>query len=103
DLVNPSKGTFLGNIPGIGSFQQIILLEAGETKKIFFNSTGYPVLNVKDPILWWPWQMGEPALNTLSLQVLVGSEVSDQLTTSFGIREMSSKLDEKQRRVYQVN
>lgn len=53
-------------IPGIGDFNQTVTLEGGETRKVFFDNSSYPLLNVHDPILWWPWQMGSPYLYTLN-------------------------------------
>ena len=35
-----------------------------------------PELAVKNPELWWPAQMGKPALHTLELQFETGGEVS---------------------------
>lgn len=63
---NKIEGTLYGSIEGVGSFQQKVKIAAGDTKKIFFSNDTYGILNVLNPKLWWPWQMGDPVLHTLT-------------------------------------
>lgn len=97
------SGTLIGFIESIGSFQQQMTLNPSETKQIFFSNSSFPNLNVKNPDLWWPWQMGNSSLHTLNFTLQVNSQVSDTLKVQFGIRQMSSALDSNKRRYYQVN
>jgi beta-mannosidase len=44
------------------------------------------VLQLSDPQLWWPHDMGHPSLYRVTLEVLMGGEVSDARSFGFGIR-----------------
>jgi exo-1,4-beta-D-glucosaminidase len=70
-----------------------VTLKAGESRQVFFGYDSYSSLNVRNPVLWWPWQMGEPNMNKLHLNFTIGTVVSDSLVVNFGIREVSSELD----------
>jgi exo-1,4-beta-D-glucosaminidase len=83
--------------------QQTVELAAGETKNVSFAPDHFPELNVEHPQLWWPYQMGPPALQKVDLQFLINGQVSDSLSTRFGIREITSELDERQNRVFKIN
>ncbi|MBB6253055.1 glycosyl hydrolase 2 galactose-binding domain-containing protein [Nitrospirillum iridis] len=57
----------------------------------------FPQLSVKNPKLWWPNGLGEPALHGLTLTAVVtdaqgGGAKSDEKHTRFGIREVSYEL-----------
>jgi beta-mannosidase len=45
-------------------------------------------LQVKNPQLWWPWDLGKPNLYTAKVRVEEGDEVHDQSETDFGIRQI---------------
>lgn len=51
-----------------------------------------PELNIAHPRLWWPNGYGEPNLYHLTTSVRIDNETSDQLHTSFGIRELTYEL-----------
>ena len=44
--------------------------------------------------------MGTPTLHNLTLEVVEGQQVSDRLTKPFGIRTVSSAIDENGHRIY---
>ncbi|MEN9937104.1 MAG: hypothetical protein RLZZ387_3683 [Chloroflexota bacterium] len=44
------------------------------------------VLQLRDPHLWWPHDMGHPSTYRVTLEVLVGDEPSDARSFGFGIR-----------------
>ncbi|TWB29724.1 glycosyl hydrolase 2 galactose-binding domain-containing protein [Nitrospirillum bahiense] len=56
----------------------------------------FPQLRVRNPTLWWPNGLGDPALHNLTLTAAVGgaqgSMKSDEKHTRFGIREVSYEL-----------
>jgi exo-1,4-beta-D-glucosaminidase len=83
--------------------QQSVELAAGETKNLSFTPENFPELNVDHPELWWPYQMGSAALHRLDLQFLIKGQASDSISTRFGIREITSELDERQNRVFKIN
>uniref|UniRef100_A0A6B2KXG5 Uncharacterized protein n=1 Tax=Arcella intermedia TaxID=1963864 RepID=A0A6B2KXG5_9EUKA len=90
-----------------------LILEPFETRPVVFSNETYPSLNVKNPTLWWPWQMGPQNLHNLSMSVYyngTGKEsngvmgtISDFLTTEFGMREATSDLTKDGYRFYSIN
>jgi exo-1,4-beta-D-glucosaminidase len=101
DLVT---GIIFGEIEGITSFQQLVTLNPKENKKIFFNNHSFPQLNINNPKLWWPWQMGEPIMQTLKLKFLLKENyISDILITYFGIRQITSEIDKNNHRLFKIN
>lgn len=94
------KGKINGNI----TFEQKVHLKPGEKKQITFAPADYPQLNVKNPPIWWPWQYGKPEMSRITLSVSTGGELSNELSESFGIREITSKmLDNQKAREFIVN
>ncbi len=100
------KGTLKGNIENI-EFAQPVELAAGESKDVVFSSAQYPQLNLSNPRLWWPAQMGTPNLYDLALSFEVNGEISDVSRTKFGIREITSEVAEQApgrfKRVFKIN
>jgi beta-mannosidase len=56
------------------------------------------VLNLRDPQLWWPHDMGHPSMYRVTLEVLLGGAISDAHSFGFGVRTF-----EMQRWVPHVN
>ncbi len=52
----------------------------------------HAALRIREPRLWWPRRMGEPALHDLGCNVLVDGTLSDRAELRFGIREITSEL-----------
>lgn len=84
-------------------FRPTIILKPGETRTIHLTPRDYPQLHVEHPAIWWPAQFGSQNLHTLSLRVVNGNETSDVRVVHFGIREVTSELNEKGYRVFRVN
>ena len=74
---HPVKGTLKGTIENI-EFAQPVELAAGESKDVVFSPEQYPQLNLSNPRLWWPAQMGTPNLYKLHLSFEVNGDVSDE-------------------------
>jgi len=96
------KGTLKGRIEKI-EFSQDVELGPGESKDVTFDPAKFPQLNVANPRLWWPAQMGKPELHQLNLQFEIDGAVSDHSQSSFGIREINSELTATDRRVITIN
>ena len=77
---------------------QPFALAAGEVREV-----ALPPLRVAHPRLWWPAQMGEPALYDLALNVSVAERVSDQAALRFGVRSVTSELTAEGNRLFRVN
>lgn len=106
ELVNHEARTVSGTLKGeIGAlkFEAPYALAPGERRPVTFDAAAFPVLRIRNPRLWWPLNLGEPALYTLRLRALMGATASDAVSTDFGIRQVSSGLDAEGRRYYSVN
>jgi len=98
----PVTGTVHVNIEGAHIAQKVDL-NAGETRTITFNAEQYPQLHLDHPRLWWPYQMGTPALYTAKFQVDIDGATSDSAETRFGIREVTSQLTDRGARLFTIN
>ncbi len=85
------------------TIRQDVTLEAGDTRTIRFAPENFAELRVQNPELWWPHQMGAPALHTLALHLLLGGQASDSATIRYGIREITSEIDPQGHRLFRVN
>ena len=63
----------------------------------------FPQLIIANPRLWWPAQVGRQDLYPLDLTVEVQGQVSDSAHIRFGVRQVTSKIDEKGHRIFQIN
>ena len=95
-------GILRGSIDGI-RFSQPVDLAAEQTVQATFSAEKFPQLRFLKPRIWWPWQMGEPNLYKLELEFLVDGRISDRAGTSFGIREITSELNDKGYRQFKIN
>jgi exo-1,4-beta-D-glucosaminidase len=100
------KGTLKGKIESV-EFSQPVELASGESKDVTFAPAQYPQLNLNNPRLWWPMQMGTPNLYELQLSFDVNGELSDVSRTKFGIREITSEVSEQApdrfKRLFKIN
>lgn len=62
------------------------------TTDVKLQPADFPQLNLQHPRLWWPNGYGKPELYTLSLEVRMGTVLSDTRTLRFGVREVSYEL-----------
>jgi len=99
---HPVTGALKGQIEGI-AFSQPVSLAASERKVVKFTPDKFAQLKIDNPRLWWPAQVGTPNLYTVKLQFETGGAVSDEMSQRFGIREVTSILDEQNHRVFRVN
>jgi exo-1,4-beta-D-glucosaminidase len=99
----PQDVMVLGKINNDINFSKKVHLEGHEITDVSFTPADFPQLNIKNPRIWWPWQYGYPALNSLHLLVVHGTTVSNIIHESFGIREISSNFIDDKSRVFIVN
>jgi exo-1,4-beta-D-glucosaminidase len=99
---HPVHGTALSTVGRIQLRQQVDL-KAGEDKTVTFDTDDYPALRVHHPELWWPYQMGTPHLENLSVSFEQDGEISDTQSVQFGIREITSELTDKGARLFRIN
>ncbi|MBV8052195.1 MAG: beta galactosidase jelly roll domain-containing protein, partial [Acidobacteriaceae bacterium] len=96
------KGILKGSIERI-QFEQEVDLGPNEVKDVSFTPEKFSQLRVSNPRLWWPKQMGTPNLYPLHVEFDVDGRVSDSSNSQFGIREITSDLNENNHRVFKVN
>jgi exo-1,4-beta-D-glucosaminidase len=96
------KGIFSGNLENI-TFQKEVSLSAGETKIVMCTPDEFPALNIKNPRLWWPHPVGPQELYDMELTFRVGNNVSARETVRFGVREVSTYINEEGWRGYKIN
>lgn len=85
------------------TFSQSVTLAPHEEKTITFEPTAYPQLKLAQPALWWPAQMGTPHLYPLHLTLEVDGRISDESTSQFGIRQITSEVTDNTRRLFRIN
>jgi exo-1,4-beta-D-glucosaminidase len=106
ELTNASdatvSGLFDGQIEDV-KFRQAVTLKAGETRTMRFAPDEFPQLRMKNPKVWWPYQMGAQNLHELTFRFTVGEDLSDQQSVRFGIREITSELNAQGARQFYVN
>jgi exo-1,4-beta-D-glucosaminidase len=106
DLVNHEARTTSGEVTGdIGAihFKLAYTLHPRERKAITFSADQQPNLRIQNPRLWWPVNLGEPELYTLKLEAHEGQGTSDAVSTTFGIRQVATYLNEHGHRGFIVN
>jgi exo-1,4-beta-D-glucosaminidase len=101
------KGTLRGRIAGSSApieFSQSVELKAGERRAIAIAPDSAASLNMQNPRLWWPYQMGEPYLHKLTLEFVPDKgPASDKQTIAFGIVQTDSELTPEGYRLFKVN
>jgi exo-1,4-beta-D-glucosaminidase len=96
------KGTVSGSTAG-ARFEQPVELAAHEDRTVVFTPEKFAALSVQNPKLWWPFQMGEPHLENLSISVSAQGHAVDEQSVEFGIREITSELTPGGSRLFRVN
>jgi exo-1,4-beta-D-glucosaminidase len=96
------RGVLKGSVGDV-EFQQEVELKPSETRDVAFLPGHFAQLNFHHPRLWWPWQMGAQDFYRLKMQFETGGKVSDSHEAQFGIREITSKLNEHGYQEFMVN
>jgi len=84
-------------------FSKKISIAPKETKLITFEPSEFKQLIINNPRLWWTYEFGKPELYKLNLRVLSNNSISDEINTTFGIREVKDYVNEKGHRGYLLN
>jgi exo-1,4-beta-D-glucosaminidase len=98
----PVKGVVTGVAAGI-HFQRPVELVPHEDRTVIFDAKDLPELRVRDPKLWWPFQMGDPHLERVTVAFSTEGRVTDEQSAEFGIREITSELTSNGSRLFRVN
>jgi exo-1,4-beta-D-glucosaminidase len=106
ELHNVSNAPMTGLLDGFiddVNFRQTCVLKPGETRTVRFTPDQFPQLRIEDPKLWWPAPLGPQSLHDLSLRFVIGTDQSDSQKIRFGIREITSEINEQGYRQFRVN
>jgi exo-1,4-beta-D-glucosaminidase len=106
ELHNATNRAIHGNVTGTVAgirIEQSVDLAPHEDKTIAFSPEQFPQLRLHDPRVWWPYQMGQPNLETLTLRFTESGRISDEQSVRFGIREITSELTDKDYRLFHIN
>lgn len=99
---NAIKGTVEGMAAGV-RFEQPVELAAHEDRTVVFTPEQFTQLKIRAPKIWWPYQMGEPHLERLTVSFNAQGKTSDEQSVEFGIREVTSELTATGGRLFRVN
>jgi exo-1,4-beta-D-glucosaminidase len=72
---------------------QQLMLDGEQKKTVSFDPAQFRDLTIKNPKLWWPHEMGTPALYNARVSVTADGRFSDTQDVTFGIRQITSELN----------
>jgi exo-1,4-beta-D-glucosaminidase len=98
----PVSSTLQVDFGGV-QLSQPVQLAAKETKAVRLTPEQFPQLNLSQPHLWWPYQMGDPYLYKANFRVSSHAGESDSAVVKFGIREVTSEIAPSGGRLFKVN
>ena len=102
----PVSGVVAGSVTGAAGpvrFQQPVQLGPREKKIVRFTPERFKQLRIRNPRVWWPYQYGTPRLETLRITFETKDGESDAQRIRFGIREVTSDLNDKGHRQFSIN
>ncbi|EDM81878.1 glycoside hydrolase family 2, sugar binding protein [Plesiocystis pacifica SIR-1] len=84
-------------------FSKTVTLAPQSRARVLFTAEDAPCLHVREPELWWPRHLGDPALHRMALEVEVGGVTSDAEDFEFGIRTVEGVRTEEGYAALEVN
>ncbi len=98
----PVEGTFSVDFE-VGKLEKKVVVPANDTLSVRLDPAEFAQLSVKNIELWWPNGMGNAKLYNLKTEFIVGNEIVDQVEKKYGIREISSYLNDDKNRAFEIN
>jgi hypothetical protein len=74
-------------------FEKEVSLFREEIKEVVFSPEEFPQLVINNPRLWWAVNKGAQELYDMELKAEIDGEITDSITTRFGIREITSTTE----------
>ncbi|HVX40723.1 MAG TPA: beta galactosidase jelly roll domain-containing protein, partial [Gemmatimonadaceae bacterium] len=101
----PVSGVLAASVPGLSGVhvQRSYTLAPHDSAYLEFTPDSFPALHVSKPRLWWPAELGTPAMYSLDVRVYTGRATSDGQRVPFGIREITSAMTPKGAKLFSVN
>jgi len=106
ELHNATDHAIKGVVSGLAAgerFEQPIELSAHEDRSIVLTPQQFPQLQFRAPKPWWPYSMGTPHLEKLTVEFREQGKLSDEETVDFGFREITSELTANGSRLFRIN
>lgn len=106
ELINNTDKKVTGKLKGIFEeirFEKKVTLEPQESRVEVFSPAEYRLLNIQNPRIWWPHTVGSQELYEMKLSFETEGSVSSEEKVRFGIRELSTYINEEGWRGYRVN
>ncbi|HEX9109171.1 MAG TPA: hypothetical protein VF832_18115, partial [Longimicrobiales bacterium] len=95
-------GTLRGRVGDV-AFSRTVTLAAHDSAYVELRPDSFPQLRIRNPRLWWPAELGTPALHTLALAFVQDGALSDSQSIRFGIRQVTSELTKGGGLLFRVN
>ena len=109
DVKNLSSASVTGvlvaavpRLPGV-HVQRSFTLAPHDSAYVEFTPDSFPALRVRNADLWWPAELGKPALYALDVHAEANGATSDAQQVPFGIREVTSEMTPKGARLFRIN
>jgi exo-1,4-beta-D-glucosaminidase len=96
------KSDLRGRISDL-EFAQTLTLAPREKRWVEFTSKDFPQLHIENPRVWWPHPLGPQELYELDLNASADGEISDSVSTRFGIRDATTYINDEGWRGYRIN
>ena len=99
-LVNRGDKPVTGTLRGVyngGLFQRRVNLEAGQMMVVEQEEA------IRNPRIWWSWDMGTPEMYKLEMSFVDGNKVSHSKEVKFGLRRITSEIDANGYRQFYLN
>jgi exo-1,4-beta-D-glucosaminidase len=106
DVVNNSDKNVTGILEGkIESvkFSKEVSLKAGERKTISFLPSEYKQLVISNPRVWWTHDLGRQELYNIEYSFKINNNISSNVKSHFGIREIKDYYNENGYRGFMLN
>ncbi|MCB0752064.1 MAG: glycoside hydrolase family 2, partial [Ignavibacteriae bacterium] len=106
ELHNHTKKNFSGNLTGHFENVQLsksINLSPNEKVIVEFNYEDFPELEIENPRIWWPNNLGDQNLYNLKFTLTANDEIIDENETRFGIRKVEDYINEGGHRGFKIN
>ncbi|MBK6283878.1 MAG: glycoside hydrolase family 2 [Draconibacterium sp.] len=98
----PVEGVFSVDFE-VGKLEKKVVVPANDTLSVRLNPAEFAQLSVKNIELWWPNGMGNAKLYNLKTEFIVENEIVDQVEKKYGIREITSYLNDDKNRAFEIN
>lgn len=106
ELHNASEHAVTGKVTAMVAnvpIEQSVTIAAGQDETVVFAPDQFAALKIRNPHVWWPYVMGDPHLERLTMRFVENGSVSDEQSVDFGIREITAEKTDKDYELFKIN